>query len=96
MGRYILTTLGETMVDDRDTYDITRRSYPVMLGLDAMELTEPIASDSLEPSRTTSRTRIARPTRLILPAVRVLHPSDDHRFPQASRLAAAEHNLVAR
>lgn len=98
MGRYILTTLErETMVEDRDTYDITSWSYPVMLGLDAMELTEPIASDSLEPVENYephAHLALADPADFAS-SYAFFIPSDDHRFPQALALAA-EHNLVAR
>jgi len=97
MGRMALTAFErETFVEDRDTYDITSWSYPVMLGLDAMEVTAPLPSASLrkldrfEPFPTN---RAERPR--VEDDFAVLVPSDQHRFPLALSIAT-EMNLFAR
>lgn len=98
MGRMALTAFErETFVEDRDTYDITSWSYPVMLGLDAMEVTQPLDPNVLE--RVESYDPYAY-VGLVDPADFASYyaffiASDDHRFPQALAMAA-EHNLFAR
>lgn len=96
MGRMALTIFErETFVENRDTYDITSWSYPVMLGVETMELTSPLP--------TTALSRLERfdpfPARGERPRFEndfaILVPSDQHRFPKALSLAA-EMNLFAR
>ena len=98
MGGFALTAFErDTFVEDRDTYDITSWSYPVMLGLDAMEVTQPIDGAALE--RVESYDPYAY-VALADPAdfagsYAMMIPSDDHRFPQVLAIAA-EHDLFAR
>lgn len=98
MGRMALTAFErETFVEDRDTYDITSWSYPVMLGLDAKELTQPLPAASLERVESYepyAHLALADPADFAS-SYAFFIPSDDHRFPQALALAA-EHNLFAR
>lgn len=98
MGRLVQTLFErETYVEDRDTYDITSWSFPVMLGLDASELTAPLAAGDLELLNTfephTGRALSDRPA--FESAYTFFVDSDQHRFPKALALAS-EMNIFAR
>lgn len=87
----------ETFVEDRDTYDITSWSFPVMLGLDAVEVTAPLQAGNLEalgehePDAHLSLTE--RPAFEDIYAFFV--NSHQHRFPEALAVAS-EMGIFAR
>lgn len=98
MGRMALAALErDTHVEDSDTYDITSWSYPVMLGLDALELSTPLDGvrlEQIENYEPYAHLALADPADFA-GSYAFYISSDQHRFPQALALAA-EYNLVAR
>lgn len=91
MGRLAQTLFErETVVEDRDTYDITSWSFPVMLGLDAFEVAAPLPPTDLEPLAAyrpfADRALSDRPT--LEEAYAFFVDSDQHRFPLALAVAS--------
>tara|TARA_R110000782_G_scaffold12913_5_gene38269 strand:+ start:14723 stop:17524 length:2802 start_codon:yes stop_codon:yes gene_type:complete len=98
MGRLAQTLFErDTVVEDRDTYDITSWSFPVMLGLDAFEVGAPLPPADLEPLAAyqphADRALSDRPT--LESAYAFFVDSDQHRFPEVLA-TASEMGIFAR